>query len=94
MTERPLGPRQQLVLETLRPGQSVTAEQIGRLLHDRRWRECCGPHPFGCTPSHHPADVTCDHCAREGADVLLALYRRGLVRVLAVEAELREAAES
>ena len=62
---------------------SLTAEAVGRFLHGRRWREHCGRDGFGCrTPSYHPASESCDFCFGEGADVLLALHRRGLVRVV------------
>ena len=82
----PLGLRQRLVLADLvvpQDGRPLTAEAVGRFLHGRRWREHCGRDGFGCrTPSHHPASESCDFCFGEGADVLLALHRRGLVRVV------------
>jgi hypothetical protein len=89
-----LGPRQAFVLASLKPGEPVSAEQVGRLVHDRRWLEHCGQDGWGCDrTTHHPSSDACAYCAPEGIQVLLALHRRRLIRITEVTAELREGDE-
>lgn len=77
-----LGQRQKRVLRLLEEldGRSITAEDLGRRLHSARWAFCgrcaCGV----CrTEAHHAFHSRCEHCEREGEQVLERLVARRLV---------------
>jgi hypothetical protein len=61
--EDKLGPNQRAVLAAIRERGRLSKDEAGALLHERRGK--------------HSAELRCEWCATDGADVLASLRRRG-----------------